>query len=129
MTTDTSPAAPSPAPPPSAEAEPGKEPNLLQEILSGSWLVSVLAIVAALVLGGVLIAVSNAEVVEAAKNIFAAPGSFFSTLFSTVGDAYSALFRGAVFDWNARTTERAIRPLTESLVSGTPLFVTGLGIA
>ncbi|MDN5634532.1 MAG: ABC transporter permease [Brevibacterium sp.] len=129
MTTDISPAPPSPAPPPSPEAEEGKEPNLLREILSGSWLVSVVAIVVALLLGGVLIAVSNAEVVEAAKHIFAAPGSFFSTLFSTVGDAYSALFRGAVFDWNARTTERAIRPLTESLVSGTPLILTGLGIA
>ncbi|GAA1934286.1 hypothetical protein GCM10009689_12640 [Brevibacterium antiquum] len=129
MTTDISPAAPSPAPPPSAEAEPGKEPNLLQDVLSGSWLVSVLAIVVALLLGGVLIAVSNAEVVEAAMNIFAAPGVFFSTLFSTVGEAYSALFRGAIFDWDARTTERAIRPLTESLVSGTPLILTGLGIA
>ena len=129
MTTDISPAAPSPAPPPSAEAEPGKEPNLLQEILSGSWLVSVLAIVVALILGGVLIAVSNAEVVEAAKNLFAAPGSFFSTLFSTVGEAYSALFRGAIFDWDARTAERSIRPLTESMVSGTPLILAGLGIA
>ena len=129
MTTDLSPAAPPPAPPPTAEAEPGKEQTLLQEILSGSWLVSLLAIVLALLLGGVLIAVSNAEVVEAAKNIFAAPGSFFSTVFSTVGQAYSALFRGAVFDWDARTTERAIRPLTESLVSGTPLILTGLGIA
>ncbi|WP_231442146.1 ABC transporter permease [Brevibacterium zhoupengii] len=129
MTTDISPAAPSPAPPPTAEAEPGKEQNLLQEILSGSWLVSVLAIVVALLLGGVLIAVSNAEVVAAAQNFLGAPGAFFSTLFSTVGEAYSALFRGSVFDWNARTPERAIRPLTESLVSGTPLILTGLGIA
>lgn len=129
MTTDISPAAPSPAPPPTAEAEPGKEQNLLQEILSGSWLVSVLAIIVALLLGGVLIAVSNAEVVEAAKNLFAAPGSFFSTLFTTIGEAYSALFRGAVFDWDARTAERSIRPLTESMVNGTPLILAGLGIA
>ncbi|AOP54628.1 MAG: ABC transporter permease [Brevibacterium aurantiacum] len=129
MTTDISPAAPSPAPPPTAEAEPGKEQNLLQEILSGSWLVSVLSIVVALLLGGVLIAVSNAEVVAAAQNFLGAPGAFFSTLFSTVGEAYSALFRGSIFDWNARTPERAIRPLTESLVSGTPLILTGLGIA
>ncbi|MDN5660964.1 MAG: ABC transporter permease [Brevibacterium aurantiacum] len=129
MTTDISPAAPSPAPPPTAGAEPGKEQNLLQEILSGSWLVSVLSIVVALLLGGVLIAVSNAEVVAAAQNFLGAPGAFFSTLFSTVGEAYSALFRGSIFDWNARTPERAIRPLTESLVSGTPLILTGLGIA
>ncbi|WP_193084354.1 ABC transporter permease [Brevibacterium aurantiacum] len=129
MTTDISPAAPSPAPPPTAEAEPGKEQNLLQEILSGSWLVSVLSIVVALLLGGVLIAVSNAEVAAAAQNFLGAPGAFFSTLFSTVGEAYSALFRGSIFDWNARTPERAIRPLTESLVSGTPLILTGLGIA
>lgn len=128
MTTDISPGAPSPAPP-TQEAEQGKEPNLLQEILSGSWLVSLLAIVLALIVGGVLIAVADADVVEAAKNIFAAPGSFFSTLFSTIGDAYSSLFRGAVFDWNARTTERAIRPLTESMVNGTPLILAGLGIA
>lgn len=129
MTTDISPAAPSPAPLPTAEAEPGKEQNLLQEILSGSWLVSVLAIIVALLLGGVLIAVSNAAVVEAAKNLFAAPGSFFSTLFTTIGEAYSALFRGAIFDWDARTAERSIRPLTESMVNGTPLILAGLGIA
>jgi hypothetical protein len=85
MTTDISPAAPSPAPPPEVEAEDGKEQNLLQEILSGSWLVSLLAIVLALLLGGVLIAVSNTEVVAAAENFFAAPGEFFATLFSTVG--------------------------------------------
>ncbi len=129
MTTDISPAAPSPAPPPTAEAKPGRQQTLLQEILSGSWLVSLLAIVLALLIGGVLIAVANAEVIAAAKNFFSAPGAFFSTAFSTVGDAYSALFRGAVFDWNARTPERAIRPLTESLVSATPLILTGLGIA
>ncbi|HCG54884.1 MULTISPECIES: ABC transporter permease [Brevibacterium] len=129
MTTDMSPAPPSPAPPSTAESGEGKQQNLLQEILSGSWLVSALSIVVALILGGVLIAVSNSEVIEAGKNLFAAPGAFFSTLFSTVGDAYSALFRGAVFDWNARTTERAIRPLTESMVSATPLILTGLGIA
>ncbi len=129
MTTDISPAAPSPVPPPTAQAQPDREQSTLQEILSGSWLVSLLAIVLALLVGGVLIAVSDAEVIAAAANIAAAPGAFLSTLFSTVGDAYSALFRGAVFDWNARTTERAIRPLTESLVSGTPLILTGLGIA
>lgn len=110
MTTDISPAAPSAAPPPESETEDGKDQTLLQQIMSGSWLVSLLAIVLALLFGGVLIAVSNAEVVAAAENFFAAPGEFFATLFQTVGNAYSALFRGAVFDWDARTTERAIRP-------------------
>ncbi|MBU5894531.1 hypothetical protein JVW19_21405, partial [Vibrio cholerae O1] len=81
---------PSPAPPPTAEAKPGRQQTLLQEILSGSWLVSLLAIILALLVGGVLIAVANAEVVAAAKNILSAPGAFFSTVFSTVGDAYSA---------------------------------------
>src|SRR5699024_11189777 len=122
-------AAPSPAPPPDTETQDGRQQNLLQEILSGSWLVSLLAIVLAMLLGGVLIAVSNAEVVAAAENFFAAPEEIFSTLFSTVGNAYSALFLVAVFDWDARTAERAIRPLTESMVSGTPLILTGLGIA
>src|SRR5699024_12246764 len=107
MTTDISPAAPSPAPPPDTETQDGRQQNLLQEILSGSWLVSLLAIVLALLLGGVLIAVSNAEVVAAAETFFAAPGEFFSTLFSTVGNASSALLRGAAHDWAPRTPTRA----------------------
>ena len=34
-----------------------------------------------------------------------------------------------MFDWQAQSVQRAIRPLTESLVASTPLILAGLGIA
>ena len=111
--------------PPSAKAQPG----VLHQILSGSWLVSVLSVVVALVVGAVLIALSNPDVQATMSYFFARPGDFFIVAWQTVSEAYLALFRGAVFDWQASTGVRMIRPLTESLVSATPLILTGLGIA
>lgn len=60
---------------------------------------------------------------------FAQPGDFFLTSFEVIRDAYSALFRGAVYDWQAATPERSIRPITETLVNAVPLILAGLGIA
>ncbi|MCX0275759.1 ABC transporter permease [Nocardia zapadnayensis] len=40
-----------------------------------------------------------------------------------------ALLRGSIFDWEARSLVRAVRPFTESLVAATPLILAGLGIA
>lgn len=103
--------------------------SIIRGLLSGSWLVSVLSIVIALVAGAVLIILADADVQRAAGYIFARPSDFFYYAFHSVLEAYSALFRGAVFDWNANSFVRSVRPLTESLVSGTPLILTALGIA
>ena len=102
--------------------------GVLREILSGSWLVSLLAVVIALVLGGLLIAASDPEVQRSATYLFARPSDFFGRVWTTVSGAYAALFQGAVFDTAAQTPQRAIRPLTETMTMSVPLILAGLGL-
>ncbi|HJG79694.1 MAG TPA: ABC transporter permease [Brevibacterium senegalense] len=104
-------------------------PTLLRDLLSGSWLVSVLSIAVGLLAGAVLIAASAPDVQATLSYFFARPADFFVAVWHTVSEAYLALFRGAVLDWQAQSVQRAIRPLTESMVAATPLILAGLGIA
>ena len=104
-------------------------PTLLRDLLSGSWLVSGLSIAVGLLAGAVLIAASAPDVQATLSYFFARPADFFVAVWHTVSEAYLALFRGAVLDWQAQSVQRAIRPLTESMVAATPLILAGLGIA
>lgn len=104
-------------------------PTLLRDIMSGSWLVSVLSIAVGLLAGAVLIAAADPDVQATLSYFFARPADFFVAVWHTVSEAYLALFRGAVLDWQAQSVQRAIRPLTESMVAATPLILAGLGIA
>src|SRR5690606_18680657 len=61
--------------------------------------------------------------------LFARPMDFVGAVWDAVSQAYAALFRGSIFDYQAETFTRAIRPLTETLVFSVPLIFTGLGIA
>ena len=47
----------------------------------------------------------------------AGPADFFSATWDAVWGAYVALFEGAVFDPNAATFARGIKPITESVVA------------
>lgn len=107
----------------------GGERSIITQMLSGSWLVSLLSIVIALLVGAILIAFSNPDVQSTLSYFFARPSDFFVVAWQTVSEAYIALLRGSVFDWQASYGVRMIRPLTESLVNGTPLILAGLGIA
>jgi general nucleoside transport system permease protein len=102
--------------------------DLLRDVLSGSWLLTVCAIVLALVLGGVLIAGADPDVQRAAGYLFARPSDFFVAVWQSVSSAYVALFQGAVFDWTAATPQRALRPITETLTISVPLILAGLGV-
>lgn len=106
-----------------------ESPSVLRQIVSGSFGVSVLSIVLALLFGAILIAIASPEVQKAAGYFFARPSDFFYYVWKSVSEAYVALFRGAIFDWQANSVARMIRPLTESLVISTPLIFTGLGMA
>jgi general nucleoside transport system permease protein len=108
---------------------PGRGATVLDQIFSGTVWVPIGAILLALIAGGVLIAAADPQVQSTLSYFFARPSDFFIVAWQTVAEAYSALFRGAVFDWQADSFVRMIRPLTESLVSATPLILTGLGIA
>ena len=112
-----------------AEPAPSRTGQVVRDILSGSWLVTVLAIVVALALSAVLIAAADARVQDAAAYFFQRPGDLLGAAWDAVSSAYTALFRGSIFDFQASSFTRAIRPLTETMVFSVPLVFTGLGIA
>jgi len=113
---------------PATTVQPGRGSQVLREIVSGNALLSVLAVLVALVLGGVLIGAADPHVQKAAGYLFARPGDFLQALGNAVGGAYSALFQGAVYDFGADSFARAIRPLTETLTVSVPLIFAGLGL-
>jgi len=100
----------------------------LREMLSSSWLVTVAAVVLALIISGVLIAAADSAVQDAAGYLFARPSDFFSAVWTAVWGAYRALFEGAVLDPTASTFVRAIRPITETMTWSVPLILAGLGL-
>lgn len=103
--------------------------RVLRDIATGSWLITVLAVVAAIVIGGLLIIVTNDAVQEASKYFFARPLDTLEAAWAVFTGAYSALFRGAVYNTNADTFLAAIKPLGETLRFAAPLIAAGLGVA
>ena len=114
----------------SAQApEPNRWHGALREITQSNGLIILLAIVLAFVIGGIMIAVTDQDVQAAAGYFFARPGDTFSAIWQAVSGAYSALFRGSIYNYEAANFTRAIRPLTETLTFATPLIAAGLGVA
>lgn len=113
--------------------EPQQDPRsgaaILRQIVGGDVVISLLAIVIALVIGGVLIAFADEEVSRTFGYVLARPADFFAASWDAVSDAYKALFRGAIFDYEADTFNRSVRPITESMTFAIPLILAGLGIA
>jgi simple sugar transport system permease protein len=104
--------------------------SAFKDIAAGSWLVSLLAVVVALILGGVLIAAADPAVQETASYFFARPGDFLHAVWSVVAGAYTALFKGAVFNPAGATGFASqIDPLADTLTQSVPLIFAGLGLA
>ena len=121
-------AAPPASPPPKDPTEDAAA-SWLRRVSTSSSMVTVLAFVLALVIGGILIAAVNPEVTAAAHYFFAKPLDLFKAAWQAASEAYLALFRGAVFDYDAKTLSRAIRPLTETMTIATPLIIASLAVA
>nr|WP_052105164.1 ABC transporter permease [Cellulomonas bogoriensis] len=102
---------------------------MVHQILSSSWLLSLLALLVALVVGGVLIAMADARVQDASGYFFARPQDMLVAVWDAVRNAYVAMFNGAVYDPQAPSFQRSVRPLTETLTVATPLVLAGLGVA
>ena len=99
-----------------------------QQIVSGNGIISVLAVLIAVVVGSIMIAATNEDVQETAGYFFARPGDMIGAIWSAVSGAYAALFRGAIYNFNADDFAAGIRPLTETLRFATPLIAAGLGV-
>ncbi len=99
--------------------------------------VTALAIVSSLLIGGVLIIATSPTVLHALGRIGSSPGRALGVAGSTVGDAYAAMFTGAIVSpsglGHAITTGHGwtavLTPISETLVSATPLILAGLGVA
>ena len=114
---------------PPTELGDNRWPDALRRIAQGGWLVSLGAVVLAVLAGSILIALTDEGVHEASRYFFSRPGDTLAAVGTSVGGAYSALFRGAVWNYEADSLAAAIRPLTSSLNFATPLIGAGLGVA
>ncbi|MGY5765884.1 ABC transporter permease [Brachybacterium sp. DNPG3] len=123
--------------------------SLAERIARGNVLVVVMAFVFAFIIGSILILVSDQGVRTAAGYFFARPSDTFSASYHAIVDAYTAMFRGAVFDYSAASTvadgvrerggsglyvlgpafARGIKPLLETLTVATPLIIASVGMA
>jgi simple sugar transport system permease protein len=97
--------------------------------MGGPVIISILAVVLALIAGGILIALTDPQVQRAAGYFFARPGDTFSAIWTSVSNAYVSMFQGAIYNFRRPTFAAGIRPLTETLTFATPLIVSGLGVA
>ncbi len=111
------------------EVAPSRMASVINDILSGSALMSVLAVVIALVLGGVLIAATDIRVQDAAGYFFSRPGDMLYAIWESVSGAYIALFQGSIYNFRRPGFENGIKPLLDTLTFATPLIVAGLGVA
>ena len=111
--------------------------DIIEAVTHGSSaVVTTLAIFLALVVGGLLIVVTDPVVLRAWDSVGYAPGAAFSATWQSVAAAYSALFEGSIF--NPATVAAAFHggsiaaifyPLSLTVFQATPLILTGLSVA
>ncbi|GAA1249215.1 simple sugar transport system permease protein [Microbacterium phyllosphaerae] len=102
---------------------------ILKEMLRGSAVTTILAIFLALVVGGILIALTNEDVLAASGYFFQRPSDTIAAVWNAVYNGYEALFRGAIFNARGADFAAQIRPLTNTLGFAAPLIAAGLGVA
>ncbi len=118
---------------------------ILDAIVEGnSVVVTILAIVVAMVVGGLLIAFTTPAVLHAWGSFFANPGNAIAQAWDAAASAYVAMFEGAIFNPHtvAAVFQQAslgqalhdgyisavFNPLSETAVNATPLILTGLSV-
>jgi len=101
---------------------------MMRQIVESSFLVVVLAIIASLVISGVLIVFANEEFRASIQYFFARPGDTFSAAADALGSAYSAIWNGAFYNGTASTFAAQIKPFMQTLTMATPLIFAGLGL-
>ncbi|MEO8851167.1 MAG: ABC transporter permease [Allobranchiibius sp.] len=92
---------------------------------------TVLAIFAAVVLGSLLIVVSDQATRDSAKYFTAAPLDTFSAAWQAVSGAYAAIFKGSILNpstLSSGSLTTILGPISETIVSATPLILAGLSV-
>jgi general nucleoside transport system permease protein len=94
--------------------------RLVAALTGTSVIVTVLSFVAAFVLGGFIIALSDEATREAMTYFFSQPSDTFVAAWDAISAAYSALIRGSL---------GGTAQLSETLIAATPLILSGLAVA
>jgi simple sugar transport system permease protein len=103
--------------------------DLLRRLTEANALVvTVCSILAALVVGALLILCTTPTVLQAWGHIGSNPAHAFGESWSTVAAAYTALVEGSIFNPHAQGLTQAFNPISETLVAATPLMLAGLGV-
>ncbi|MBX3099133.1 MAG: ABC transporter permease [Salinibacterium sp.] len=111
------------------DAEPTRSQQVIREIMGGTAMISVLAVLLALLVGAILIALTDKTVQAASGYFFSRPGDTFTAIWNAASGAYTALFQGSIYNFKRPDFASGIRPLTETLTFATPLIAAGLGVA
>ncbi|MET4639118.1 ABC transporter permease [Mycetocola sp. 2940] len=117
--------------PTAVPAEPKRDDRwsqAMRDIVGGSVMISILAVFLALVVGAILIALTDPRVQETAGYFFSRPGDMLSAIWQAVSGAYGALFQGSIYNFRRDGFLAGIKPLTDTLTYATPLIVAGLGV-
>src|SRR6516162_1426179 len=129
------------ASPPAPDQPRGRQPLTGNAIITAvteghSVVITILAVFVALLVGAVLIVASDPVVLRAWNSFGYAPGTAISATWTSVSQAYSALFEGAIF--SPATVSAAFHggsiaviffPLSLTAFEATPLILTGLSVA
>jgi general nucleoside transport system permease protein len=128
--------------PPKKEEPKKEEESFLSLFVHNLWsantvTVTFLSIFLALVIGAVLIVVSDSEVLATFSYFTARPSDALTASWDLISRAYADLFKGAIFDpaavsaWFNGTGDwqTALNPLSETLTYAAPLVFTGLSVA
>ncbi len=111
---------------------PGARRGFWEWLRTGNTVVvTFLAFVVAMAIGAILIAVADPDTQAAAKYFFAYPWDTFTAAGRAIGEAYAALFKGAIFNPTTAangTMAGIFGPLSETLVNATPLILGGLSV-
>jgi len=94
--------------------------------------VTVLALVLAAIVGGLLVAGTDPATRAASGYFFARPSTTLHAGAGAVGRAYAALFEGSVLNPSTLTSHSAtkiLQPLSETVTVATPLILAGLSVA
>lgn len=118
-----------PEPTPGSNQAPPKWNVVFREIATGNVVLTLLAVLLSIIVGGVLIAATDPAVQAAAGYFFGRPGDMLVAIWESVGGAYGALFQGSIYNVGADSFLDGIRPITQTLLFATPLIASGLGVA
>jgi simple sugar transport system permease protein len=116
----------------SAGEQPSRFGRVVRDLFTAEStpLVTVLAIVLALIVGAILIVISDPATMRQLGYFFARPTDFLSSAWHDIAHGYSDLFKGSIFDPATvrGTPSQFFGPISNTLEDATPLIFGGLAV-